>query len=61
MSAASSALSTQEQLHVASLENKKAGRLVTSDQAGDLPPIDKKGQKKKLADDDEVEVVEHHT
>lgn len=60
MSAASSALSTQEQLHFASLENKKAGRLITSDQAGDLPPIGKKGQKK-LADDDEVEVVEHHT
>lgn len=60
MSAASSALSTQEQLHFASLENKKVGLLIISDQAGDLPSTGNKRQKK-LADDSEVEVVEHHT
>lgn len=60
MSAASSALPTREQLHFVSLENKKAGLLTISDRAGDSPSAGKKGQKK-LADDIEVEVVEHHT
>lgn len=60
MSAAPSALSTREQLHFASLENKKAGLLIMSDQAGDSPSTGKKRQKK-LADDIEAEVVEHHT
>lgn len=60
MSAASSALSTREQLHFASLENKKAGLLIISDRAGDSLSAGKKRQKI-LADDIEVEVVEHHT
>jgi len=59
MSAASSALSTQGQLHFASLENKKS-RTSHHIRSSGRSAIDRQQKTKRLADDIEVEVVEHH-